>query len=74
MSYKIECVITSISSDGKVLVKGTEGYYLKRNQKEHNVFWKYGSDKIYSIEETLRIDGKEKIFERRCFYAITLCH
>lgn len=39
MSYKIECVITSISSDGKVLVKGTEGYLLRHEDKEYNVFF-----------------------------------
>jgi hypothetical protein len=39
MSYKIECVITSISSDGKVLVKGTEGYLLRHEGKEYNVFF-----------------------------------
>lgn len=39
MSYKIECVITSISSDRKVLVKGTEGYLLRHEDKEYNVFF-----------------------------------
>lgn len=39
MSYKIECVITSISSDGKVLVEGTEGYLLRHEDKEYNVFF-----------------------------------
>lgn len=39
MSYKIECVITSISSDGKVLLKGTEGYLLRYEDKEYNVFF-----------------------------------
>ena len=38
MSYTIQCTITKLSSDGSVVVKGCEGFFLKKDGTEYNVF------------------------------------
>lgn len=43
-TYKIECYVETISSDGNVTVRGVDGYRLEKKEgekeKAYNVFWK----------------------------------
>ncbi len=43
MAYKIECYVETVSSDGKVTVRGVDGYRLERGDKMYNVLWEDGS-------------------------------
>ena len=40
MTYKIECYIETINSEGCFTFHGSEGYCLEKEGKIYNIFWK----------------------------------
>lgn len=77
-TYKIECYVETVSSDGNVTVRGVDGYRLEKKEgekeKTYNVFWKVENAgevlvKVFPVEENLllvekQFIGKSKV-ERR---------
>ena len=53
MSYKIQCTIKKLSSDGSVMIKGCDGYTNKIGDKEYNLFVE-GTD-IKAIETSTEL-------------------
>ncbi len=69
-TYKIECYVETVSSDGNVTVRGVDGYRLEKKEgekeKTYNVFWKVEDTKnggalvkIFPAEEKLRLNEKQ---------------
>lgn len=69
-TYKIECYVETVSSDGNVTVRGVDGYRLEKKEgekeKTYNVFWKVEDTKnggalvkIFPAEEKLKMDEKQ---------------
>ena len=74
-TYKIECYVETVSSDGNVTVRGVDGYRLEKKEgekeKTYNVFWKVKPEdaesdkadevlvKVFPTEKKLKFDEKQ---------------
>lgn len=78
MTYKIECYVETISSDGKVTVHGVDGYRLERDGKAYNVFWEMSQTddkaeekiltKVFRVEKALKWNKEQKNKEQKNSY------
>lgn len=59
-TYKIECYVETVSSDGCVTVRGVDGYRLERG-KTYNVFVNQGGNTpwalLFPLEKKLKMKG-----------------
>ena len=75
MTYKIECYIETIDSDGNFTFLGSEGYCLEKGDKTYNVLWPNNKPKKNKSKDEKQADDELNSFAE-CFLfeqKISLC-